>query len=259
MTLDLVRAEWTKLRSLRSTAWSLLAVVAGTLAITALAASIYTNQYHQLDPTDQARLHVDAIGMILQPAVNFGGIGVCVLAVSAVAGEYSTGMIRASLLAAPRRLPVLVAKAVVLAVVVFVVGELTAVAAFGLGRTIVSSRVHLPLSDPALLRAIPGFGLYLCVLGLFAMGVAALVRHVAAAIALVLTVVLALPSLVALLPGSAGEHVSGYLPSLAGTQLLASDRWPAPGLSAWTGFAVLCGQTAMLLIAAGYLLRRRDA
>jgi hypothetical protein len=259
MTLDLVRAEWTKLRSLRSTAWALLATVAATLGITALACSIYTNQYDQLDATDQARLHVDAIGMILQPAVNFGGIGVCVLAVMAVAGEYSTGMIRASLLAMPQRLPMLAAKAVVLAVVVFAVGELAAVAAFGLGRTMVDPRVHLSLTDPALLRAIPGFGLYLCVLGLFALGIGALVRHVAGAIAIVLTVVLALPSLVALLPGSAGQRVSGYLPSLAGTQLLASDRWPPVGLPAWTGFAVLCGQAAVLLIAAGYLLKRRDA
>jgi hypothetical protein len=121
--------------------------------------------------------------MILQPAVNFGGIGVCVLAVMAVAGEYSTGMIRASLLAMPQRLPMLAAKAVVLAVVVFAVGELAAVAAFGLGRTMVDPRVHLSLTDPALLRAIPGFGLYLCVLGLFALGIGALVRHVAGAIA----------------------------------------------------------------------------
>jgi len=259
MTLDLVRAEWTKLRSLRSTAWSLLATVAAALGITALAASIYTNQYDQLEAGDQARLQVDAIGMILQPAVNFGGIGVCVLAVMAIAGEYSTGLVRASLLAVPRRLPLLAAKAVVLAVVVFAVGELTAVAAYGLGRTLVASRVHLSLRDPALLRAIPGFGLYLAVLGLFALGIGALVRHVAGAIALVLTVVLALPSLVALLPGSVGQRVSGYLPSLAGTQLVADDRWPPVGLPAWTGFAVLCGQAALLLVAAGYRLKHRDA
>jgi hypothetical protein len=259
MIFALLRAEWTKLRSLRSTVWSLLATVAAALAITALACSIYTNQYDQLDPSDQARLRVDAIGMILQPAVNFGGIGVCVLAVMAIAGEYSTGLIRASLLAVPRRLPMLAAKAVVVLVVVFGVGELTAVAAYGLGRVLLRSHASLPLRDPVLLRAIPGFGLYLGVLGLFALGIGALVRHVAAAIAIVLTVVLALPSLVALLPGSAGQRVSGYLPSLAGTQLVASDRWPPVGLPAWTGFAVLCGQVAVLLLAAGYRLRRRDA
>lgn len=259
MTADLLRAEWTKLRSLRSTVWSLLAAVGLALGITALATSVYTNGYDELDAADRAQMNADPIGLILQPAAGYGGIAVCVLGVMVIASEYSTGMIRATLLAVPRRTPVLAAKAAVFGAVVLIVGELTAFAAFLIGRTIVAPRVQVTLDDPAVLRAVAGFGLYLCVLGLVALAIGALIRHVAGAIATTLGVIVALPTLVSFLPGSAGEHIAAYLPSQAGSQLLSSGSWPTVGPSGWGGFGVMCAEAAVLLLAAWYLLKRRDA
>jgi ABC-2 type transport system permease protein len=114
----LLLAEWTKLRSLRSTIWSLAAMVALTLGITGLATALYMGQWDSLPPADRQHLLADPIGLILQPGASYGQIAVCVLGVMVIAGEYATGMIRTSLLAVPRRTPMLAAKATVFAALV---------------------------------------------------------------------------------------------------------------------------------------------
>jgi ABC-2 type transport system permease protein len=256
---NLLLAEWTKLRSVRSTVWSLAIMVALTLGITGLATGVYSSQWASMSPGERGQLVADPIGLILQPGSTYGQIAICVLGVMVMASEYSTGMIRASLLAVPRRTPMLAAKAVVLTVVVFVVAELIALPSFFLGQAVLRSHVRVALGDPGVLRAIIGLGLYLSVIGLLAMAIGALVRHVAGAIAGTLGFVLVLSPLASLLPGSIGRHVSAYLPGNAGQLIMSSGRDPSQLLAPWQGLGVMCLWTAVLLAAAASLLRRRDA
>jgi ABC-type transport system involved in multi-copper enzyme maturation permease subunit len=256
---DLLRAEWTKLRTVRSTVWSLGATIVVTLGIMILATSVYTTQFAKLPPEEQAHMRADAIGLILQPGAAYGQIGVCVLGVMVIAGEYASGMIRASILAAPRRLPLLAAKGLIFAALVFVVGELLAFTAFFVGAAVLHKHLTVSLGDPGVLRAIIGLGLYLSTVGLLALAAGALIRHTAGAITTVLAVVLVLNGLAGLLPGDTGRYVSAYLPSNAGAQILTSGRWPGEVLTPWQGYGILCAWTVLLLALAGWLLKRRDA
>ena len=117
----------------------------------------------------------------------------------------------------------------------------------------------MALSDPGVTRAVIGAGLYLTVLGLFALAIGSLIRHTAASITTVLGIVLVLPILTGFLPSSWGAHVNAYLPVQAGSLIFRAE--PASGqlLSPWQGFGLFCLWTAVLLVAGGYLLQRRDA
>jgi ABC-2 type transport system permease protein len=255
----LLLAEWTKLRSLRSTTWLLAVMVALTLGISGLATALFMAQWDSLQTADRQHLLVDPIGLILQPGASYGQIAVCVLGVMVIAGEHSTGMIRTSLLAVPRRTPMLAAKAAVFAALVFVVAELIAFPSFFIGQANLQRHVPISLGDPGVLRAVVGLGLYLAVMGLFALAIGALIRHVAGAIACALGFVLVVSGLTALLPGRLGERMSAYLPGDAGQQILSSGHDPGALLSPWQGFGVLCLWTALLLGAAVWRLQRRDA
>ena len=104
-----------------------------------------------------------------------------------------------------------------------------------------------------------GEGLYLAVLGLFSMAIGALMRHTAGAIATATGVAFVLPIIASFLPGSWGQHVHDYLPSVAGAMIAQAHQGAGQVLSPWQGFGILCAWTALLLAAAFYLLRRRDA
>ena len=194
-----------------------------------------------------------------------------------ITSEYSTGVIRAALLAVPRRYPVLLAKAVVFAALVLVVGEIVAFASFFIGKALVNGHVvtlhgvqaghvisvnhtiTVALSQPGVTRAVVGSGLYLTVLGLFALAIGGLIRHTAGAIIAVIGMVLVIFPLAGLLPDSWGAHVHAYLPTVAG-QLITADK-PTAGqlLSPWQGLGVFCAWTVLLLAGAIVLLQRRDA
>ena len=181
------------------------------------------------------------------------------LGVLVISTEYSTGVIRASLLAVPRRLKMLAAKSLVFAALLIVVAEIVAFGSFFIGSSILHSHVPVALSDHNVTRAVVGAGLYLTVLGLFSLAIGAIIRHTAGAITTAIGVVFVLPILSGLLPGSWGAHINGYLPEQAG--VLVGQSHPAAGdvLSAWEGFGVFCLWTAVLLAIAAYLLQRRDA
>jgi ABC-2 type transport system permease protein len=171
-----------------------------------------------------------------------------VLGVLVITSEYSSGTIRASGLAVPRRIPILAAKCAVLAALVFVISEIVVFSVFFIGRAIVATdRTALTLGQPDVVRALIGYGLYLSVLGLFALAIGTLIRHTAGAIATVLGLVLVIFNSAVLLPGSWGVHVNAYMPTVAGVLL-----------SAWQGIGVFCGWTALLLAAGAWMLHRRD-
>jgi ABC-2 type transport system permease protein len=255
----LMLSEWTKLRSVRSTLWSLLLLAVLTLGFTALFTWLTVSHWDDNSRSDQLSIINDPVGLILGAGFQLSQLAICVLGVMVIASEYSTGMIRSSLLAVPKRVPMLLAKSVVFAALVFVVGEVVAFASFFLGAPIVHSKAPVALGDPGVLRAVIGAGLYLSMLGLFALAVGAIVRHVAGAITGIIGFVLVLAPLAQLLPGSIGDHIHAYLPTEAG-HLIAQSR---PGrddlLTAWQGFGVFAIWTAVLLAVAVYLLNRRDA
>jgi ABC-2 type transport system permease protein len=255
----LLSSEWTKIRSVRSTVWALVLLVALTLGFTVLINGLTVAQWDKTDASQRADIQADPVWQILGAGFQLSQLAICVLGVMVITSEYSTGMIRASLLAIPTRIPMLAAKSVVFALLVFIVGEIAAFPSFFIGASILHKHAPVALSDPGVLRAVIGAGLYLAVLGLFALAIGALVRHTAGGITGVIGFVLVLAPLAQLLPGSLGKHVHAYLPSEAGHLIARVHKGPDDLLSPWQGFGVFCLWTALLLAAAMYLLVRRDA
>jgi hypothetical protein len=260
---NLLVSEWTKIRSVRSTVWTLLLFVVITVGLTVLLTSVTSSIWNN-GPEHvfrDARIRADPVGVIMNVPVLLGQLIICVLGVLAISTEYSTGVIRASLLAVPRRLPMLIAKLAVFAALIVIVSEIVAFASFFVGSAILHSHAPVSLSDPQVTRAVVGVGLYLTVLGLFAVGVGGLIRHTAGAIGAVIGIVLVLRIITSLLPqdNTWFHHINAYVVSNAGT--LVTQVVPDPGnlLTAWQGFGVECIWAAVALIAAAVLLMLRDA
>ncbi|MGW1403655.1 ABC transporter permease [Streptomyces sp. NPDC002405] len=256
---SLMLSEWTKIRSVRSTVWSLAILVVLTLVFTALFMQMGIANWDKADPSQQAEMRMDPTGTILGSGILLSQLAVCVLGVMAIASEYSTGMIRASLLAVPGRVPVLAAKGAVFGLLVLAVGELTAFGSFFIGAPILDGKVPVAIGDPGALRAVVGCGLYLALLGLFALAVGAIIRHTAASITVVVGFVLVITPMAGLLPGSVGERIHAYLPTEAGFMMTQQHSRAGDLLGPWEGLGVLALWTAVLLAVAAVQLRRRDA
>ena len=274
----LLLAEWTKIRSVRSTPWTLIIFVVVSLGLTGLLTWLTLQSLNNgRNGARDSGILTDPVNVILGTGLGLGQLAICVLGALVITGEYSSGTIRASLLAIPHRYPMMLAKALVFAALVFVLGEIVAFCSFFIGALLVNGQTYtltgqvaghavaahrtlsVSLSQPGVLQAVFGSGLYLTVLGLFALALGGLIRHTAGAITTVIGLVLVIFPLAGLLPNSWGAHVHAYLPTVAG-QLVTQDK-PAAGqlLSAWQGFGVFCAWTALLLAAAIFLLQRRDA
>jgi ABC-2 type transport system permease protein len=274
----LLLSEWTKIRSVRSTLWTLVIFAVVSLGLTGLFTWLTLNALGN-GKTDarSSGIVTDPVSFILGTGLGLGQLAICVLGVLVITSEYSSGAIRASLLAVPRRYPMMLAKGLVFAGLVIVVGEIVAFCSFFIGAALVNGKtftrtvkiaghavtahhtLSVSLSQPGVLRAVVGSGLYLTVLGLFALAIGGLIRHTAGAITAVIGMVLVIFPLTGLLPDSWGAHVHAYLPTVAG-QLITQDKPSADQLlSAWQGFGVFCAWTALLLAAAIFLLQRRDA
>jgi ABC-2 type transport system permease protein len=257
--IDLMRSEWTKIRSVRSTIWTLLATVVVSIGMSMLATSIYAGGWNTLSADDRQQMVADPIGLILQPGFQWGQVAIGVLGVLLVAGEFSTGMIRSSLLAVPTRTPFLIAKAATFAIIVFVLCELIAFTNFFAGRAIISKHVPISLGDPGVLRAVIGAGLFMTLAGLFAMAIGALLRHVAAAITVSFACVFVLPNATSFLPGKLGDYVSTYLPGGdAGQMIMSSGKGGDFVVGPWSGLAIAFGWTVLFFALAAVSLRRRD-
>jgi len=253
--LRVVRSEWTKLWSLRSTRWSLLAGVVAMAGLGPLIATFQMNRWARLDPGD--RLHFNAINTSLG-GYHFAQLAIGVLGVLVLTGEYSTGQIRSTFMAVPKRLPVLWAKAGTFAAVAFVLMLISALVAFLATQPILTQHhVQTTLGHAPALRAVIGAALYMAVLGVFATGLGALVRNTAGGISLFAGLLFVLPGVVNILPTSMQNAINPYLPSVAGATILSGTH-DAHTFSAWGGFALFCGYTAVVLLVAAVLLGRRD-
>jgi ABC-2 type transport system permease protein len=256
----LLRSEWTKIRSVRSTLWSLLAFVVVAIGFSVLVAAVISHDWNTPgNHPNHLRLLTDPTEVIYGTGFGLGQLALCVLGVMVMTTEYSTGAIRASLLAVPKRIPMLAAKSVVWVLLDLVVSTITVFAVFFLSTSILHSHVSITLSSPGVLKATIGGILYLVVLGLFSLAIGGLIRHTAAAILVVIGVVIVVPPLISLIPGTIANHVHGYLPTIAGQLVAQTTQQSGDVLSGWQGFGVFCAWTAVLLAACGWLLVRRDA
>jgi ABC-type transport system involved in multi-copper enzyme maturation permease subunit len=257
--MNLLQSEWTKLRSVRSTYWALLTAAVLTIGLSAIICAVVVAQYSHLKPADLASF---------DPAANSltGGIlaqlAVAVLGVLVITSEYATGMIRTTISAVPQRLNVLSSKVVVFAAVTFAVTTASCFTAFFIGQLILSSKhMGVSIGDPRVARTVVGTALYLTVLGLLSLGIGGLLRKTAGAICAVVGILFVLPVVASFLPSSL-SGVQKYLPSDAGTAIINSTSGHADGADAlgpWFGMAVFVAYALVALVAAGYLLQRRDA
>jgi ABC-type transport system involved in multi-copper enzyme maturation permease subunit len=256
----LLLAEWTKIRSVRSTVWSLLSFMVVAIGVCTLIALVIANQWNKVGPhPEHATILADPTGAIYGAGFDLGQLALAVLGVIVITSEYSSGAIRSSLLAVPNRISMLVAKVVVFGVLVFIISAITVFAVFFIATTIYHPDFVVTLGQPGVLRATIGGIIYLTVLGLFSMAVGGLIRHTAGAVATVIGLILVVPIVVSLIPGTIAAHVNAYLPTNAGHLIAQTSQQSGDLLSPWQGFGVFCLWTAVLLIACGWLLKQRDA
>jgi ABC-2 type transport system permease protein len=252
-----VRSEWIKLRSLRSTSWSLAIVFVLQVAF-GLIIAVATAPYGEgSTPAAGADLAVTAatLGTISAQLV------ISILAVLLMAGEFSTGQILSSFAAVPRRLPVLWAKTLVFAVVTLLTSLAGVVATFLVTSPILENGGYqVDVARGELWLRLFGGGAYLAFIGVIALGVGAVARVPAAGIAITLGALLVLPSLLPLLGGTWAGDLLGWLPGLAGQELFFWGSSPVPSpFTPGEALLVMCGWSALALAAAAVTLRRRDA
>jgi ABC-2 type transport system permease protein len=249
-------SEWTKLHSLRSTRWSLLVAVVLTVGLPCLFAAVVGAHWAHMNPHERADRHPLDVALA---GVNVSQLAIAVLGVLVITGEYSTGMIRASFTAVPKRLPVLWAKIGVYAVVAFVLMLPSVVIAFFASQSILAQHHILQISfgHPGVARAVIGGAVYLLLVGVFALAVGAIVRNTAGGIAAFAAIFFVIPPLLNILPSSWNNAINPYLPSEAGRSIFSLTHGPhslAPG----PGFALFVGYTALAVAIAAALLVRRD-
>jgi ABC-2 type transport system permease protein len=250
-------SEFTKFRSLRSTMWTLLTAVVLMIGIGALFSGVTASQYHTFNWAERAAFNPVTTSL---NGVHFAVVAFGVLGVLLTGGEYSTGMIRSSLTAVPRRLPVLLGKVAVFAGSIFSVSLVASFISFFLGQAVLSShQLGVSITAHDALRSVIGAALYVTVAGLIGVALGALLRNTAAGITTFAAVFFVIPLLVTLLPASISNHLAQYLPSNAGDAIWGGAAFVPHALSPWTGFALLCGYAAILIGAGAWRLRRSDA
>jgi hypothetical protein len=210
--------------------------------------------------SDWAKLDLeDTIASAPLQGYHLGELLIGVLGVLFVTGEYATGMVRSTFAAVPTRLPVLGAKSVVFGAVALVVMTLSSFATFFAAQLILVPDGHgASLSDPGALRSVAGIGLYLALIGVMGGAFGWIVRSTAGAISSLVALLLIVPALVGLLPGSLSTTITEYLPNNAGGSFVTSAHIPDT-LAPWTGIGVVGLWTAVALAAAVVVVRRRDA
>jgi ABC-2 type transport system permease protein len=252
----LIRAEWVKLRSLRSSAWTLGAMVVASIGLAALISASDAHGYSGLSAADQATW--DPTNESLAGTI-FGQLAIGVFGVLAITGEFASGTIRSSIAAAPRRTPMFAAKAIVYGGVALVAGELISLLSFFVGQQIIAgSAPHATFGQPGVARAVLFAGVYLALISLLSLGLGGLLRHTAGAITAVVAILLVVPAITGALPSSFRYSVGRFLPLQIGGDSMGAVVPEPHALSAWAGFGMLSLYALVLLGLAGWSLVRRD-
>lgn len=252
---NVLRAEFAKLRTVRSTYWTLLIAFAANVGFAALAAAVIAPKLSAHD-----RAQVDVVQLALA-GIHLSQIAYGVLGALIMTGEYGSGMIRTTFAVVPRRRALLAAKALVFAAVALVTSTLSTLLGYlvFLAALPVNTLTGTSPSSPGVARAVLGGGLYLTVLGLIGFGLGVVLRSSAGAIATLFGLLFVPPLLLDLLPGSWKSDVGPYIPMQAGEQVFVASPHEAAALAPWTGFAVFCLYAAGALLAGFLLITRRDA
>ena len=249
-------SEWTKLHSLRSTRWSLLAAVVLTIGLPAIFAAVTSSHWGSMSPHERADRHpLD----IAQAGVNLSQLAIGVLGVLVITGEYATGMIRASFTAVPKRLPVLWAKIIVFAAVSFALMLPSVLIAFWVSQTILDRHhlLQISLSAPGVTRSVIGGAAYLMLFGIFCMAMGAIVRNTAGGIASFVALFFVIPPLLNVFPTSWQNAINPWIPNSAFRSIFQLTHG-SHSLSPAGGLAVSLGYIAFAVAVAAVLLVRRD-
>jgi ABC-2 type transport system permease protein len=246
-----IRSEWTKLRSLASTIWCLLATVMLVVGVGLAYATLRVAR----PPSDPSTFDSAAVSLA---GVQLAQFAIGVLGVLFITGEYATGLIRVSLAAVPRRLPMLWGKTVTFGVTALVLAVPAVVVSFFAGQSILSAEnLDTGLDAPGVLRAVLGSALFLTAVGLLGLGLGALLRNTAAGISALFGLLFAPQLVLGLLPESVSDAAYRYLPTPAGAAVSAVHQDPL-ALGPWTGLGLFCLYTVLVFALAAWRLRHRD-
>jgi hypothetical protein len=255
-----VAAEWIKLRTVRSTVFTLALSVVCAVGFGALACQRLAAQVTGMSPAQQAD-YLRGIDVTAQSLIGnaLAQLAVGTLGVLIVTSEFGTGMIRASLAAMPQRGAWIAAKLAVFGAVAAVVGQALTFTSFGIGQAVLSTQhVGVSLSDPGVLRSVVATGLYLALVGLLGAALGLIIKHTAGAVTTLLGLIFVLPALLGALPEPLQGQVARFLPEniaeRAATAGQLSDRFPP-----WGGIALMVGYVVVLVGLGLFLLQRRDA
>ncbi|WP_172383843.1 ABC transporter permease [Streptomyces sp. MNP-20] len=252
---QVLKSEWTKIRSVASTVWTLSLSVVVTIALGMLISALSKNDYDNLSRDDKLTFDPTFISFA---GMSLGQLAMIVFGVLVVSNEYSTGMIRTSLAAVPQRATFLFSKVAVAALLAFAVGIATSFLAFFTGQAMLGEhRAHL--GDPGVLRAVIGGGLYMTLIAMFSMGVAAMLRSPMLSLGILMPFFFLISSILGNV--SATKKVGRFLPDQAGSKIMQvkspfDDDTP---YGPWGGLAIMLAWTAAALLGGYALLKRRDA
>jgi hypothetical protein len=265
--VSIIRSEWIKLRSLRSTLWSIGLTAVFMVGLAWLVCGVRAHQFHQdMHNLAEGRPISDPVNLFIPDAVSLSLSGIIlaqlvlgVLGVLVVTGEYSSRMVLATFSVVPRRLPVLLGKVAVFAVVIGIVVEIASVIAFLVGQAALSSTGHgATWSSIGAPRAVFGGGLYLVLVGLMGLGLGFTLRSTAGAIGTLMGLMLVMPLLVAALPSPYDENIRKILPMIAGTQIIQTPYRDPSMLAPWAGLGVMALWSLAALVLGAFVLQKRD-
>jgi ABC-2 type transport system permease protein len=246
-----VRSEWIKLGTLRSTTITFVVAVAAMIGISVLAAWATVGNWETMSPGDRRSVAVEEI--VLSGRV-LAQLAVGVLGVMAITGEYATGMIRATLAAVPRRLPVLWAKLGIYAAVTFALMLVASFAGFFAGNAVLSEHWDFHLSDPGVLRCVFGAAISLTLICLLGTALGFIVRNTAGAISILFAILMVVP-----LVGELWPALYRYLPTSAMDSLLTARIEGDMLLQPLPAFLLLCAYVGTATGGAVLTLLRKDA
>jgi ABC-2 type transport system permease protein len=249
-----LQSEWTKVRSVRSTVWTLVAAVLVTTVLGGLLCLLFNVQWDHI--SSRERVAFDATSQSLS-GVWLGQLALVTFGVLVISSEYSTGMIRTSLAAVPQRGVFYAAKATVTGVLALAIGMTTSFLAFFVGQALLGTH-RTSIGDPGVLRAVFGGGLYMALMVLFAMGVATMLRSPTLSLGILMPLFFLISPILSAVPGA--KVVARYLPDQAGSEITKAvsagdDRPYGP----WAGLAIMAAWVVASLIGGYVALKRRDA
>lgn len=258
-----LRAEWIKFRTLRSTAWTLAITVVVMAAISLMFAALMSSLADDPELTASSGGLMPGV-LIVTFGYSFAQLVVAVLGALTITGEYSTGMIRSTFSAVPTRVPAFAAKSIVLGVVTLVVSAIGVVASYLVALPFLSGTpLEVDLGAEGTMRALVGTPLYLAAIAVLAVALGAIIRNSAGTIFGLVALLLVVPSILQAIPTDWVRDLAQFLPSAAGERLVIGDAMNGMGtefiLGPWQGFAVLVAWVAVVWVGAAIVLKRRDA